>query len=255
MSAARCTRSRSTAARSTSARTGSGRRSGGCSRWPTSSGVEVEKQYLDGTPPDHARRRAPHVHRADPAHVGLRHGRDGPRRGARRAPAAARAERRARGARAAPRGSTRSRSRTGCAALRSDEARAMWTLTARTVFGAEPSELSFLYFLWYAQCAGGVMQLTDFEGGAQDAHLARRHAAAVRAHRGRARRRRAARARPATAIKHDADGVSIKVGRRRIKACEGDRRGVARARRPDRVRPGAAGARGARRSGCRWAPT
>ena len=55
--------------------------------------------------------------------------------------------------------------------FRSDAARAMWTLTARTVFGAEPAELSYLYFLWYAQCAGGVMQLTDFEGGAQDAHL------------------------------------------------------------------------------------
>jgi monoamine oxidase len=100
---------------------------------------------------------------------------------------------------------------------RSDEARAMWTLTARTVFGAEPSELSFLYFLWYAQCAGGVMQLTDFEGGAQDAHL-----------RGGTQQlcdRIAAElgddvllASPATAMKHDGDGVSIKVGRRRIKA-------------------------------------
>jgi monoamine oxidase len=55
--------------------------------------------------------------------------------------------------------------------LRSRAARATFELTARTVFGAEPSEISFLYFLWYAQCAGGVMQLTDFEGGAQDAHL------------------------------------------------------------------------------------
>lgn len=55
--------------------------------------------------------------------------------------------------------------------LRTDAARAMFTLTARTVFGAEPSELSFLYFLWYARCAGGLQALTDFEGGAQDAHL------------------------------------------------------------------------------------
>ena len=112
-----------------------------------------------------------------------------------------------------------SRSRTGCAALRSDAARAMWTLTARTVFGAEPSELSFLYFLWYAQCAGGVMQLTDFEGGAQDAHL----------HGGTQQicERIAAElgddvllGSPATALRHDADGVSIKVGRRRIKAAK-----------------------------------
>jgi monoamine oxidase len=55
--------------------------------------------------------------------------------------------------------------------LRSDSARAMFTLTARTVFGAEPAELSYLYFLWYTQCAGGIQQLTDFEGGAQDSHL------------------------------------------------------------------------------------
>ena len=55
--------------------------------------------------------------------------------------------------------------------LRSRAARATYELTARTVFGAEPSELSFLYFLWYAQSAGGLMALTDFEGGAQDAHL------------------------------------------------------------------------------------
>jgi monoamine oxidase len=55
--------------------------------------------------------------------------------------------------------------------LRSREARAFFELTARTVFGAEPSELSFLFFLWYAQSAGGMFQLTDFAGGAQDSHL------------------------------------------------------------------------------------
>ena len=55
--------------------------------------------------------------------------------------------------------------------LRSRVARATFEITARTVFGAEPSELSFLYFLWYAQCAGGFFQLTDFAGGAQDSHL------------------------------------------------------------------------------------
>ena len=103
--------------------------------------------------------------------------------------------------------------------LRSDAARAMWTLTARTVFGAEPAELSFLYFLWYAQCAGGVMQLTDFEGGAQDAHLAggtqqlcERMAAELGDD--------VLLGSPATAIRHGAEGVSIKVGRRRIKAAK-----------------------------------
>jgi monoamine oxidase len=93
----------------------------------------------------------------------------------------------------------------------------MWTLTARTVFGAEPSELSFLYFLWYAQCAGGVMQLTDFEGGAQDAHLAggtQQLCDRIAAELG----DDVLLGSPATAIKRDPDGVSIKVGRRRIKA-------------------------------------
>ena len=101
--------------------------------------------------------------------------------------------------------------------LRSDEARAMWTLTARTVFGAEPSELSFLYFLWYAQCAGGVMQLTDFEGGAQDSHF---HGGSQQLCGGIADELGDAVMldTPATSIKHDATGVSIKVGRRRIRA-------------------------------------
>ena len=103
--------------------------------------------------------------------------------------------------------------------VRSDSARAMWTLTARTVFGAEPTELSYLYFLWYAQCAGGVMQLTDFEGGAQDAHL---HGGSQQIC------ERIADelgddvmlSSPASELKHDGKGVSIKVGRRRLKAAK-----------------------------------
>ena len=55
--------------------------------------------------------------------------------------------------------------------LRTDAARGLFTLIARTVWGAEPSELSYLYFLWYARCGGGFMQLTDFENGAQDSHI------------------------------------------------------------------------------------
>jgi monoamine oxidase len=54
--------------------------------------------------------------------------------------------------------------------LRSDGARALFTIITRTVWGAEPSDLSFLYFLWYARTGGGLQQLTDFEGGAQEAH-------------------------------------------------------------------------------------
>ena len=101
--------------------------------------------------------------------------------------------------------------------IRSDSARAMWTLTARTVFGAEPSELSFLYFLWYAQCAGGVMQLTDFEGGAQDAHLrggSQQICERIAGELGDDVMLES----PAKALRREANGVSITVGRRRIKA-------------------------------------
>lgn len=56
--------------------------------------------------------------------------------------------------------------------LRSATARGTFEIVARTVFGAEPSEVSLLYFLWYVQSAGGYRPLTEFEGAAQDARLA-----------------------------------------------------------------------------------
>lgn len=55
--------------------------------------------------------------------------------------------------------------------LRTPTARATFKIVARTVFGAEPSEISFLYFLWYVQVAGGYRPVTEFEGAAQDARL------------------------------------------------------------------------------------
>lgn len=57
--------------------------------------------------------------------------------------------------------------RTGCAR---GPPRATFEI-ARTVFGAEPSELSLLYFLWSAQAAGSYRALTEFEGGAQDSRF------------------------------------------------------------------------------------
>lgn len=102
--------------------------------------------------------------------------------------------------------------------LRSESARGLFTVITRTMFGAEPSELSYLYFLWYAQCAGGVMTLTDFEGGAQDAHFAggsQQFCERIAAELG---EEVVTLGVPATAVRHGADGVSIKVGRRRIRA-------------------------------------
>ena len=101
--------------------------------------------------------------------------------------------------------------------LRTDSARAMFDLTARTVFGAEPSELSFLYFLWYAQCAGGLMQLTDFDGGAQDSHLhggTQQLCERIAGELGEAVSLKSA----VSSIKHGDDGVTLRSGRRSIRA-------------------------------------
>jgi monoamine oxidase len=46
-------------------------------------------------------------------------------------------------------------------------ARAALDIAARAVFAAEPSELSFLHFLFYVHSNNGLMPLTTIEGGAQ----------------------------------------------------------------------------------------
>ena len=51
------------------------------------------------------------------------------------------------------------------------DARAMFDLAVRTVFGAEPSELSLLYFLFYVHTAGGFRKLVEIEGCAQQDRL------------------------------------------------------------------------------------
>ena len=55
--------------------------------------------------------------------------------------------------------------------LRTKDARMFMNLATRLVFGAEPEELSFLYFLFYLQSGGGFTSLTEFEGGAQQDHF------------------------------------------------------------------------------------
>jgi len=46
-------------------------------------------------------------------------------------------------------------------------ARAALDIATRAIFGAEPSELSFLHFLFYVHSNGGLMPLTEIENGAQ----------------------------------------------------------------------------------------
>jgi monoamine oxidase len=50
-------------------------------------------------------------------------------------------------------------------------ARLFLDLATELVFGAEPEELSLLYFLFYLQSGGGLDSLTEFEGGAQQEHF------------------------------------------------------------------------------------
>lgn len=50
---------------------------------------------------------------------------------------------------------------------RTPAVRDIFDVAVRTVFGAEPSELSMLHFLFYLNSGGGLMSLVDIEKGAQ----------------------------------------------------------------------------------------
>ena len=49
--------------------------------------------------------------------------------------------------------------------------RAVFDAAVRTVFGAEPSEISALYFLAYSNAGGGFLKLVEVEGAAQEQRL------------------------------------------------------------------------------------
>ena len=55
--------------------------------------------------------------------------------------------------------------------LRTAGARMFFDLATELIFGAEPEELSLLYFLFYLHSGGGLTSLTEFEGGAQQDHF------------------------------------------------------------------------------------
>jgi monoamine oxidase len=56
-------------------------------------------------------------------------------------------------------------------ALRSPRARSMLRIAGRTIWGAEPEEISLLHALFYVAGAGGLDPLLDVEGGAQDSRI------------------------------------------------------------------------------------
>ena len=45
--------------------------------------------------------------------------------------------------------------------------RAIFDAATRVIFGAEPAELSLLHFLTYLNAGGGLLKLSEIEGGAQ----------------------------------------------------------------------------------------
>ncbi len=55
--------------------------------------------------------------------------------------------------------------------MRTEAARAMLRVAGRTVWGAEPEQLSLLHVLFYMRSAGGLDVLLDVEGGAQQDRL------------------------------------------------------------------------------------
>lgn len=56
--------------------------------------------------------------------------------------------------------------------VRTRAARSMLAIAGKTVWGAEPHELSLLHVLFYVRSAGGFSKLVDTEGGAQQYRLA-----------------------------------------------------------------------------------
>jgi len=96
--------------------------------------------------------------------------------------------------------------------MRTRPARAMMRIAGRTVWGAEPEEMSLLHALFYMRGAGGLDPLLDVEGGAQESRivggsqiLAERTAAEL----GPALRLGS----PVTAISSEPDGVRAEAGR------------------------------------------
>ncbi len=51
------------------------------------------------------------------------------------------------------------------------DARAVFDVALRVVFGAEPAELSLLHFLFYLHSGGGLKSLVEIEGGAQQTRI------------------------------------------------------------------------------------
>ena len=125
--------------------------------------------------------------------------------------------------------------------VRTPTARDLMRLGIWAVWAAEPEDVSLLHVLFYIRSAGSFEELIDTEGGAQDARvvggtqlISLRMAEEL----GDRVRLEA----PVRRIEHGEGGVTVARRRHRGRGPPGDRRDPAGARRPDRLRPAAAGA-------------
>jgi monoamine oxidase len=101
--------------------------------------------------------------------------------------------------------------------MRTGKARTMMRVAGRTIWGAEPEEISLLHALFYLRAAGGLDALLDVEGGAQQWRIeggSQRLATTIAAQLGPDLRLNAA----VTAIASGGDGVIAAAGGLRIRA-------------------------------------
>ncbi|HEX6116710.1 MAG TPA: FAD-dependent oxidoreductase [Solirubrobacterales bacterium] len=101
--------------------------------------------------------------------------------------------------------------------MRSGTARRLMRVAGRTIWGAEPEELSLLHFAFYLRAAGGFEMLTDVEGGAQqDRFEGGSQLVAIRA--AEELGDRVLLGAPARRIEHGAAGVTVDADGHRVRA-------------------------------------
>jgi monoamine oxidase len=92
--------------------------------------------------------------------------------------------------------------------MRSGTARRLMRVAGRTIWGAEPEELSLLHFAFYLRSGGGFEMLTDVEGGAQqDRYVGGSQLVAIRA--AEALGDRVVLSAPVRRIEHGPGGVTV----------------------------------------------
>lgn len=101
--------------------------------------------------------------------------------------------------------------------MRSDTARRLLRVAGRTIWGAEPEEISLLHLCFYLRSAGGFELLTDVEGGAQqDRFAGGSQLVAIRA--AEELGDRVVLGAPVRRMEHDGGGVTVDAAGQRVRA-------------------------------------